>query len=377
MKKRMIAFLMAMCMMASSSFVFAESVSSLSDLFTNKEETEVESTIKDGKVLEYSFRVPKGFTVDEIQETSISYSKDKESSMTIYILPDDKETSDEDLQNQIKGGFSVKSQSTVTINGKDTTLYFIDNFNDAIAKAFYIRSSDKTPILVMMTANEERYLEQYNSFMDSITDGELSPESEIETETLSTEVVGTEYTSKTIVRIVQEALNNAGYDCGTPDGIAGQHTKEALMKYQTDNKLSVNGVITDELLDSLGVAEDVREQELLEATKSEYSTDFSYESLMRNPKQHKDKKYKISGKVMQVYNNEDPEKYYSQLFFYKDGDYDQLINVYYDETKLSSRFLEDDYITVWGTMQDLYSYETISGAQNTIPFIKADIIELS
>ena len=36
-----------------------------------------------------------------------------------------------------------------------------------------------------------------------------------------------EYTDKDTVKKVQQALNDAGFDCGTPDGAAGKKTKNA------------------------------------------------------------------------------------------------------------------------------------------------------
>ena len=41
---------------------------------------------------------------------------------------------------------------------------------------------------------------------------------------------------------LQNYLNNNGYNCGKADGKFGEKTKNALMKYQKDNKLSVDGV---------------------------------------------------------------------------------------------------------------------------------------
>lgn len=61
------------------------------------------------------------------------------------------------------------------------------------------------------------------------------------------------YTDTETVTKVQEALNSAGYDCGTPDGIAGSGTKGQIEKYQADKGLTVTGTITDELLESLGI----------------------------------------------------------------------------------------------------------------------------
>lgn len=61
------------------------------------------------------------------------------------------------------------------------------------------------------------------------------------------------YSDSVTVQRVQEALNNAGYDCGTPDGKAGDKTHAALNAYQEANGLTVQNDITDEVLTALGI----------------------------------------------------------------------------------------------------------------------------
>lgn len=61
------------------------------------------------------------------------------------------------------------------------------------------------------------------------------------------------YTDADTIRKVQEALNSAGYNCGTPDGIAGSGTYAALNAYQDANGLTVENAITDEVLVSMGL----------------------------------------------------------------------------------------------------------------------------
>ncbi len=63
-------------------------------------------------------------------------------------------------------------------------------------------------------------------------------------------------TDKEIVKTVQEALNKAGYDCGTPDGISGKRTAAAIEEYQKAKNLKVTGVIDSDLLISLGLKAD-------------------------------------------------------------------------------------------------------------------------
>ena len=62
------------------------------------------------------------------------------------------------------------------------------------------------------------------------------------------------YSDPETIRDVQILLNEAGYDCGTADGIAGSRTNEAVMAYKADNGLNAeNADITGEMLKLLGL----------------------------------------------------------------------------------------------------------------------------
>jgi peptidoglycan hydrolase-like protein with peptidoglycan-binding domain len=41
---------------------------------------------------------------------------------------------------------------------------------------------------------------------------------------------------------LQRALKSRGYDCGAVDGIMGSRTREAVMRFQSDQGLSVDGI---------------------------------------------------------------------------------------------------------------------------------------
>lgn len=56
------------------------------------------------------------------------------------------------------------------------------------------------------------------------------------------------------VRSIQEALNARGYDAGTPDGMAGRNTRQAIEAFQRDNDLDVTGSPSIDLLDALNGA---------------------------------------------------------------------------------------------------------------------------
>ena len=53
---------------------------------------------------------------------------------------------------------------------------------------------------------------------------------------------------KETTRTIQEYLNENGYDCGMPDGIAGNATKAALKRFQEDHDLYPSGYIDDCLM---------------------------------------------------------------------------------------------------------------------------------
>ena len=58
------------------------------------------------------------------------------------------------------------------------------------------------------------------------------------------------------VRDVQLYLNKLGYPCGSPDGIMGQKTRDAIEIFQVKNGLLINGQVTTGLLKQLQQAAD-------------------------------------------------------------------------------------------------------------------------
>ena len=59
------------------------------------------------------------------------------------------------------------------------------------------------------------------------------------------------YSDKTIIQDAQTKLNALGYDCGTPDGVAGSGTQNAIVSYRKDKGLTDGSSIDAELLSSL------------------------------------------------------------------------------------------------------------------------------
>ncbi len=237
---------------------------------------------------------------------------------------------------------------------------------DELKTAYTQLESEKTQL-----ESEKNQLESENSDLKDQIEKLTSTEAETEP---STEIVGTQYTDSATVKIVQKALNDAGYDCGTPDGKAGSKTEEALKAYQKSKGINVNGVITDELLDALGVADQVSDAAKQEAAKSEYTTDLSYNTIARDSESYKDTKVKFRGKVLQE-GEIDSTMHYVRLAV--DSNYDTIMFITYDTSLVDARILEDDILTIYGTVVGDYSYETVMGATVTLPWINADIVDTS
>lgn len=60
--------------------------------------------------------------------------------------------------------------------------------------------------------------------------------------------------SKDIIKIVQDVLNQKGYDCGSVDGIVGNKTKEAIKKFIDENQSdSTDNIIVNMVAKGLGI----------------------------------------------------------------------------------------------------------------------------
>lgn len=68
--------------------------------------------------------------------------------------------------------------------------------------------------------------------------------------------------SKDMIRLVQDALNQRGYDCGTADGVIGIKTKEAIQKYLGENEnQDTDCMIISMIAEGLGIQEVVDSKE--------------------------------------------------------------------------------------------------------------------
>ena len=105
--------------------------------------------------------------------------------------------------------------------------------------------------------------------------------------------------------------------------------------------------------------------------KAGYETGITYEQLARTPEDYTGKKIKFKGKVIQVLEGTDS----TEIRLAVGSDYNTILYGIYDSSIVSSRVLEDDVITIYGTSAGLLSYTSTMGGTITIPSALIDKIE--
>ena len=109
-----------------------------------------------------------------------------------------------------------------------------------------------------------------------------------------------------------------------------------------------------------------------EAEKAKgYETGITYDQLARTPDDFEGKKVKFYGKVLQVIEGDDSV----QIRLAVDDNYDTVLFGEYLSSTVSSRVLEDDYITIYGTSVGTISYKSTMGGQITIPGVYIERID--
>ena len=118
-------------------------------------------------------------------------------------------------------------------------------------------------------------------------------------------------------------------------------------------------------------------------SKEEYvqsCTPMTYEDLARNPDATKGQAVSVQGKVIQVVRQSGD----TQTTLRVDIDKDEYgywssntILVDYTQPEGADNILEDDIVTIYGESKGERTYETIFGADNTLPYIAANYIDIT
>ena len=101
----------------------------------------------------------------------------------------------------------------------------------------------------------------------------------------------------------------------------------------------------------------------------------SYDTLSRKPGEYEGEYVKFSGKIVQVCSEATSALYYSTYRVATSGSYDNVVYIFVDNYGSNERILEDDWITFYGKFDGLFTYETVLGANVTIPKIIVEYID--
>ena len=114
-------------------------------------------------------------------------------------------------------------------------------------------------------------------------------------------------------------------------------------------------------------------EELAASYKAECAS-VSFDEVARNPDQYNNAKVRFTGEVIQVM--EESGIYTLRVDVTKTSwGYDDTILVHYIAPDGAPRILEDDVITLFGTMGGMTSYESVMGATITLPVMYAEYVE--
>lgn len=119
-------------------------------------------------------------------------------------------------------------------------------------------------------------------------------------------------------------------------------------------------------------------QQTLDEQKAQ-SVTIAYDDLFRNNEKHIGKIVRYVGEVLQVQENfclfcENPG--YTLRVAVTKGDFDLWDDPIWVDYFGDERFLEDDIVTIWGTVEGLKSYQAVLGNQITVPQLTAIDIQL-
>jgi hypothetical protein len=100
--------------------------------------------------------------------------------------------------------------------------------------------------------------------------------------------------------------------------------------------------------------------------------EFNYRAFSRDPKKYTGKLVTITGKVLQVIEDEDD----LNMRVATNGSYENIVFVTYTRKSADeSRVLDDDRVVITGKFEGIHSYKSVGAGPVSIPHVEADTIE--
>lgn len=153
---------------------------------------------------------------------------------------------------------------------------------------------------------------------------------------------------------------------------AAQAEEEKARAEQEKKKIEEEEAAKKKAEEEAAAKKEEEEKAAREAEEAKgYETGITYDNLARNPDDYEGKKVKFYGKVLQVMEGDGE----IQIRLAVNDDYDTVLLGGYDASIVTSRVLEDDEITIYGTSVGLISYDSTMGGKITIPGVYIDKID--
>ena len=183
-----------------------------------------------------------------------------------------------------------------------------------------------------------------------------------------------EYHDWAAVKAIQISLNDAGFDCGPVDCIYGPKTERGIREYQAAKGLTENGIITEELVESLK-KEGLLTASILNHTENDdYYTYLQYSDLSYGSINLVGTRVAVTGKILQNAKAAQ-EGYAGYLRLAVRGENEDVLFVTYHDDVVSADLEEGGQITVYGRCVGYYTYESKTGEEVEIPWMMGDHIE--
>lgn len=236
--------LLCVCMLFASTTVFADEYTLVSGEYKNR-------VLVDDYMNEMKFSIPEHWkcesTFDGDKETRNYFIKTGTVLTTMFFpLPTDIDlTGNYSYANAVLSSLTTGLENYTEASRAELS---VGNYPGiAVGYRWTSNSTEVTSTSYCISTNQGAYI---FTFMMSSNNLDYDLLNDILNFTFSN-IEAISYSEQSIIKEVQEKLNSLGYDCGTPDGIAGTGTQTAISNYRKDNNLSESTEINAELLSSL------------------------------------------------------------------------------------------------------------------------------
>ncbi len=154
------------------------------------------------------------------------------------------------------------------------------------------------------------------------------------------------------------------------DEAEAQARKIEAEKVASDKKAAEEKAAADKKAAEEQAAADAAAAKAAEEARG-YETGITYDQLARTPDDFMGQKVKFYGKVIQVIEDSSTV----QLRIAVDDNYDTVLLGEYTTSIVSSRILEDDYVTIYGSSVGTITYQSTMGGNITIPGVYIEKID--